>query len=52
MRNTGGNKYETAAREIQNYQIGAFFSKMKYDLQKSDSSGLKSERKKILTSST
>ena len=22
--NTGGNKYETTAREIQNYQIGAF----------------------------
>ena len=40
MRNTGGDKYETTSREIQNDQIG----QMEDDIQKSDSYGLKSER--------
>ena len=50
MRNTGADKYDTTAREIQNDQIGAFLQQLQDDLQKSDSCGQVSEQKKVLTS--
>ena len=47
VKNTGGNKYETAAREIQNYQIGAFFSKWRKTFRKVTPTSWKVNVKKI-----
>ena len=47
VRNTGGNKYETTAREIQNYQIGAFCSKWRMTFRKVTPAALKVNVKKF-----
>ena len=41
VRNTGGDKYETTAREIQNDQIGAFRGKWKMTFRKVTPTALK-----------
>ena len=52
MRNTGGNKYETTAREIQNYQFSTFFSRSKMTSRKVTATALKVNVKKFQPTST
>ena len=47
VRNTGGNKYEMTAREIQNYQIGAFFGIWQITLRKVTPTPTAYERKTL-----
>ena len=47
VRNTGGNKYEMTAREIQNYQIGAFFGIWQITFRKVTPTALKVNVKKF-----
>ena len=52
VRNTGGNKYETTAREIQNYQFSTFFDRSKMTLRKVTATALKVNVKKFQPTST
>ena len=52
VRNTGGNKYETTAREIQNYQFSTFFSRSKMTSRKVTATALKVNVKKFRPTST
>ena len=52
VRNTGGNKYETTAREIQNYQFSTFFSRSKMTSRKVTATALKVNVKKFQPTST
>ena len=52
VRNTGGNKYETTAREIQNYQFSTFFGRSKMTSRKVTATALKVNVKKFQPTST
>ena len=52
VRNTGGNKYETTAREIQNYQFSTFFDRSKMTSRKVTATALKVNVKKFRPTST
>ena len=52
VRNTGGNKYETTAREIQNYQFSTFFDRSKMTSRKVTATALKVNVKKFQPTST
>ena len=52
VRNTGGNKYETNAREIQNYQFSTFFDISKMTSRKVTATALKVNVKKFQPTST
>ena len=52
VRNTGGDKYETTAREIQNYQFSTFFSRSKMTSRKVTATALKVNVKKFQPTST
>ena len=52
VRNTGGNKYETTAREIQNYQFSTFFDISKMTSRKVTATALKVNVKKFQPTST
>ena len=52
VRNTGGNKYETTAREIQNYEFSTFFDRSKMTSRKVTATALKVNVKKFQPTST